>query len=84
MKSSLSQAMCVEAVESASQADAEIETSAISLDLNAKSVSSLCLVVSVLLDLNHLGVWPSLPPPFAQQSAIRCPFFPQLWHLPLP
>ncbi|KAF8150856.1 hypothetical protein B0H34DRAFT_154001 [Crassisporium funariophilum] len=26
------------------------------------------------------GPWPSFPPPFAQQSALKCPRFLQLWH----
>ena len=65
----LFRAMWVVAAESASQSDAEILAKTISLlAMNANSFSSDCLAESAFFSLNQAGAWPSLPPPFTQQS----------------
>src|ERR1043166_8318934 len=50
------------------------------------SSTSICLTCALGLFQFLLGPWPSFPPPFAQQSFLKWPVFPQLWHLlpPLP
>src|ERR1043166_3786305 len=45
------------------------------------SSTSICLTCALGLFQFLLGPWPSFPPPFAQQSFLKWPVFPQLWHL---